>query len=173
MKIDPFYVLVTFIKSFYMIIVTLWPIWLVAIACAIIQRVIYLWKDHRLRLSGMNEIDKMDGKTFERRLAVMFKDLGYKVKLTKATGDFGADLIIINHATKTAVQAKRHSKSVGVKAIQEVVGSLAKYDCQKGMVVTNNYFTQAAKDLAKHNNVELWDRDKLMKVLMSLKKKAG
>lgn len=31
----------------------------------------------------------------------------------------------------------------------------------KGIVVTNNYFTASATELAKSNNVILWDRDML------------
>ena len=33
------------------------------------------------------------------------------------------------------------------------------------MVITNNYFTDAAIQLAKANNVELWDRNNLMQVI--------
>ena len=33
------------------------------------------------------------------------------------------------------------------------------------MVITNNYFTESAIQLAKANKVVLWDRNKLMKVI--------
>jgi HJR/Mrr/RecB family endonuclease len=35
------------------------------------------------------------------------------------------------------------------------------------MVVTNRYFTSAARRLANANGVELWDRDKLVAVLLT------
>lgn len=39
------------------------------------------------------------------------------------------------------------------------------YRCHVGIVMTNNYFTQSAKDLAKENGIVLWDRDNLLKFL--------
>jgi len=49
----------------------------------------------RLARSGIAEIDRMDGRTFEERLAVLFRQLGYKVDLVGRTGDFGADLCLV------------------------------------------------------------------------------
>ena len=34
-----------------------------------------------------------------------------------------------------------------------------------GLVITNNYFTEGAIALAKANNVQLWNRDKLMSLI--------
>lgn len=53
--------------------------------------------------------------------------------------------------------------------IQEVIGGLAYYHCQKAIVMTNNCFTEPAKTLAKINNVELFDRDKLIKLISNAK----
>lgn len=39
------------------------------------------------------------------------------------------------------------------------------------MVVTNSYFTKQAQNLAKKNNVELWNRDALIKNLLKTKSK--
>ena len=64
-----------------------------------------------------------------------------------------------------AVQAKRYSNNVGVSAGQEVVASKNYYACDEAIVVTNNYFTNAAIKLAVSNNVELLDRDWLLEVL--------
>ena len=41
------------------------------------------------------------------------------------------------------------------------------------MVVTNSYFTKPAIELAKANGVKLWDRDKLVNALLSIKKDTG
>jgi len=107
----------------------------------------------------------MAGIDFEKRLEVLFNDLGYKGKRTPASGDFGADLVIENNKGRTVVQAKRSSKAVGVKAIQEVTGSKAYYNAGHAIVVTNNIFTQQAKKLANMNCVELWDREILISKL--------
>lgn len=115
----------------------------------------------------MNKIDNMDGKEFELFLEALFSTFGYKVHRTQSTGDYGADLIIENSKTRIAVQAKRYSNSVGVSAVQEVVAAKSYYSCDEAMVVTNNYFTPAAKKLANANNILLLDREWLMGELFS------
>ena len=63
---------------------------------------------------------------------------------------------------KYVVQAKRWNQKIGVKAIQEIVAAIKHYKADKGMVITNNYFTKNAENLARTNEVELWDRNKLI-----------
>src|SRR5690348_1382015 len=46
------------------------------------------------RSSGLSAIDSMTGTQFERRLEILFRDLGYAVRHTGRLGDFGADLVI-------------------------------------------------------------------------------
>jgi restriction system protein len=65
------------------------------------------------------------------------------------------------------VQAKRWTKNVGIKAVQEANAAPAVYGCSNAMVVTNRYFTDAAKKLASANDVALWDRDHLVKALLA------
>ena len=62
---------------------------------------------------------------------------------------------------KIVVQAKRYDKNVGIAAVQEVIGAVAYYDADGAMVVTNQYFTKNAYNLAKQNNVILWTRKEL------------
>ncbi|SHK91946.1 restriction endonuclease [Desulforamulus aeronauticus] len=118
----------------------------------------------------LREVDQLKGDKFEIFLKRMFKDLGYYVEMTARVGDYGADLILLKDGYKISVQAKRYSKNVGLRAVQEVYASLERYVCDKGIVVTNSYFTQSAKNLANDTKVELWDREKLKEVLLSIKK---
>jgi restriction system protein len=41
------------------------------------------------------------------------------------------------------------------------------YDCSGAMVITNTRFTNRARQLAKANGVELWDRRRLERELLS------
>ena len=107
----------------------------------------------------------MDGITFERRMAVLFRNLGYRVARTQARGDYGADLVLEKDGVRAIVQAKRWTKNVGVKAIQEAVAAKPMYHCSRAIVVTNRYFTEQAKRLAKANDVGLWDRNDLVRAL--------
>lgn len=61
-----------------------------------------------LRRSGIAEIDKMDGIQFEHYLGELFKKQGYKVVVTSAAGDYGADLVLEKGQNKIVVQAKRY-----------------------------------------------------------------
>lgn len=117
--------------------------------------------------SGIDEIDRMTGREFENQIQVLLNDMGYQgVKLTSETKDFGADLIVDKSGTRIAVQAKRWNSRVGVKAIQEVSAATQFYDCDRGLVITNNFFTRPAQQLAQRcPNIELWDRERLVKEL--------
>lgn len=105
------------------------------------------------------------GLEFEEYLSKLFSRLGYKVETTKASGDQGADLIIYKDGIKTVVQAKFYSSKVGNKAVQEVVSAIAFYDAHNGMVVTNNYYTPSAIELAEANSITLIDGDKLNELI--------
>lgn len=123
-----------------------------------------LIKRHRLKRkysrSGIEEVDSMDGHSFEDFLAVQFRKLGYHCELIGSGGhDYGVDLLIEKNGIVTAVQAKRYSNHVGIKAVQETLSGKTYYNAQKALVVTNNYYTAAAINLAESCDVELWDRD--------------
>ena len=76
---------------------------------------------------------------------------------------YGADLIVRKRGEKIVVQAKRYEKNVGIAAVQEAVGSVAYYDADRAMVVTNSGFTKSARNLARQNDVELWGRYDIQK----------
>jgi HJR/Mrr/RecB family endonuclease len=111
----------------------------------------------------IEDLDKMTGIEFEGFLKEFFEGIGFKVKTTKVSNDQGCDLILEKLGDRTSVQAKRYTGTIGNNAIQQVVGSLKYYDCQKALVITTSKFTKAAEKLAKANFVELWDREVLIK----------
>ncbi|NPE28817.1 hypothetical protein HNV12_12800 [Methanococcoides sp. SA1] len=107
----------------------------------------------------------MNGYQFEKYIGNLYRNLGYVVQNTALSGDQGADLILEKNGQKIAIQTKRYAKKVSNKAVQEVVASKAYYNCSHCVVITNNYFTKSASDLAKANNVELIDRDNLASMI--------
>lgn len=113
--------------------------------------------------SGIYEIDEMSGREFEQYLKYLYIKAGYKVRLTPASGDFGADLILEKETQRIAVQAKRYKSKVGIKAIQEIASAKTHYRATETWVVTNNYFTSAAVALAQSNGLKLYDREALIK----------
>lgn len=119
--------------------------------------------------SGIREIDQMEGYEFEVYLALLFRKAGYDVTQTPQTGDFGADLILIQNGIRTVVQAKNYSGSVGNKAVQEVAAARNHYGAGGAIVITNSYFTPAAIQLARSNGVQLWNRDVLITFINRVK----
>jgi len=113
----------------------------------------------------INDVDRLDGHEFEETLEMLFKNMGYSIERPPYSRDKGCDLIVVKPGDRIAVQAKCYSTKVGIAAVQEIIGAVGFYRCDRGMVVTNNYFTQDAQELAQANRVELWDRDRLAKVL--------
>ncbi|MGL4873256.1 MAG: restriction endonuclease [Clostridium sp.] len=124
------------------------------------EKIIEYWKQ---KLSNVR-----DGLEFELFLKDLFEKINYTVKTTKASGDQGADLILIRNGETIVVQAKFYSSPVGNKAVQEVVASMKFYNASRGIVVTNNIYTKGAIELAKANNIELWDGSALEELIYQI-----
>lgn len=142
-----------------------------AVSCSIFFIIVLVrkrQKNERIRSSGISEIDSMDGVQFEEYLKLLFASKGYQVKGTTVTGDFGADLLLKKEGIKTVVQAKRYSKPVGIKAVQEVIPAMKMYDASEAWVVSNSSYTKAAIELAKSHNVRLIGRADLITIITGL-----
>ena len=99
----------------------------------------------------------MDGKKFEHYCAELLRVNGYKnVRITKASGDQGVDIVAELKNEKYAVQCKHYSRPLGNKPVQEVYAGKTYYECDRAMVMTNNRFTKGAYELAESVDVKLW-----------------
>ncbi len=116
---------------------------------------------NRLRALNESAVDAMPGLEFESYLCALLEHQGYVAELTPPTNDKGVDVIAVRNTERLAVQAKRYKGKVSVSAVQEAVSGCMHYGCTQAMVVTNNYFTEAAKELARTTKCILIDRDKL------------
>ena len=96
------------------------------------------------------ELDTMDG----------FVD----VKVTRSSGDYGVDILAEKDGVTYAIQCKRYTGLVGVKAVQEAYAGRDYYDRMVGAVLTNQYFTKPAVQAARKLKILLWDRDYLQEM---------
>lgn len=135
-----------------------WQLWSLVAVVLLAVLVIKLHDARRLVRSGIAEVDRMDGRTFEEYVGVLFRRLGYSAEATPYSGDYGADLVVRREGVRHVVQAKRSRRPVGPRAVQEVVGARPHYRCQGAVVVTNSKFTAAARRLAADSGVKLWRR---------------
>ncbi|MDA1079839.1 MAG: restriction endonuclease [bacterium] len=136
---------------------------LIAVLGAVLFAVVFLYTQARQsRLFSLEQIDTMNGFKFEHYVARLLTHQGYSdVRVTKAEGDFGADITVSKDGQKIAIQVKRYSYLVGVEAIYQVLGGRDYYKCDTTMVITNNYFTHQAIELAKRSGTVLINRKQL------------
>ncbi len=143
-------------------------IYLLYMGIYIVASILFIRKYYKANIKKMylscslEEVDEMTGIEFEYFLYYKFRQRRYKAKTTPVTADYGADLVLRKGKERIVIQAKRYQNDVGITAVQEVIGSIAYYNATKGIVITNSYFTNNAKQLAKANDIMLWDRNKLM-----------
>lgn len=116
----------------------------------------------RLRAIAIANVDKMKGEEFERYAGELMKHKGYHVEYTRASGDFGTDIVARKDGFKYSIQIKRWNHSVDRTAISDAVAAMYHYQCNKSMVITNNYFTPQAQEFAKSTQTILVDRETLI-----------
>lgn len=107
---------------------------------------------------------------FEEYMVDLLTKLNYKnVRLLPEAGDYGADILAELNGVVHAIQCKYYSNHVGVKAVQEIMGGKEHYKAHVAIVATNNKFTNNAINLAKSNNIILWDKNDLQKMISKVK----
>ena len=100
----------------------------------------------------------MTGYDFEKYCARLLSLNGFtSVSVTKDSGDQGIDIIAFKENVKYGIQCKLYSSRVGNSAVQEAYSGKDFYKCQIGAVLTNNEFTDSAKELADSLGVLLWN----------------
>lgn len=125
-------------------------------------------KEETCQETEEKHFDFMDGHEFEYFCASLLEKNGfYNVEVTKGSGDQGIDIIAYKDGIKYGIQCKCYSHDIGNKAVQEAYAGKTFYSCHVAAVLTNRYFTKAAKELSQHNRVLLWDRDKLKEYIQN------
>lgn len=106
-----------------------------------------------------NRMDDLEGHDFEFFCADLLRGQGFiDVEVTRASGDFGVDILAEKDGVTYAVQCKRYNGPVGVDAVLRTYGGQAYYERMVGAIMTNQYFTSPAVDAAKKLRILLWDR---------------
>ena len=120
--------------------------------------------------ASMLYVDQLEGLEFEKWCADLLNFNGFdQVQITPGSGDQGVDLVAVKDGIRYAVQCKRYSSNLGNTPVQEVYAGKAMYNCQVGVVMTNQHFTGSAKELAKSTGVLLWDREKIAEMVSNIR----
>lgn len=115
---------------------------------------------------SLSACDAMEGHDFEYLCAAVLEANGFvNVTVTKASGDQGIDVLAEKSGSRYAIQCKCYDSPVGNHAVQEAFSGAAFYDGRIPVVMTNQVFTAAARELAAKIKVVLWDRGELERLL--------
>ena len=127
----------------------------VIIMAVVIAVFLFLLKGRR---RYVNSYEDMEGHEFEYYCAELLEQRGFvEVEVTRGSGDYGIDILAEKEGVTYAIQCKRYTTPVGVKAIQEAYAGRDYYDRMVGVVMTNQYFTTPAVEAAKKLKILLWD----------------
>jgi len=120
------------------------------------------------------DVDRLTGTQFEKFMVKLLDANGYsKSEVTGKAGDQGGDILTYADDEKIIIQAKNYAlnRKVPNDAVQEVLGAIAYYGADKGVAVTNSFFTPSAMELAEVNNIALWDRRIVTQLIEGLNEK--
>lgn len=111
-----------------------------------------------IRTNTYLNVDQLSPIEYENFVAAVMKRKGYKkVRVTKGSGDFGADVLMEDkNKRKICIQCKRYQKPVGYKAVQEVYSAKGYYKCDEAWVCSTHGFTKNAQEGAKRLGVKLY-----------------
>ncbi len=90
-----------------------------------------------------------NGQQFEAYLCEIFRRAGYRVRPTKLSHDFGADLLIESSGKLVVLQAKYCNKPIDTGAVEEAVVAGTIYGTGFVGIVTNNEIPERVKEFAR------------------------
>jgi restriction system protein len=135
------------------------------LAVARIVRLVSEWAAEVDARSDDGNFDaSMSPTDYERFCADRFAAAGWNVRLTKGSGDQGADIICDANGRRLVVQCKLYSSSVGNAAVQEVIAARQFEYANSAAVVSNATYTTAARELASTARVHLLHHDEICNI---------
>ncbi|MEJ2748342.1 MAG: restriction endonuclease [Anaerolineae bacterium] len=115
------------------------------------------------------DLQNLSPAEFERYVAQLFRQKGYKVKIRGSKGDLGVDLELTKRGGKQAiVQCKRYHNTVGPKIVRELYGTLMHEKVAHAFLVTTADISDAAREWAQLKPLTLIDGQTLVKVAAAL-----
>ena len=140
--------------------------WIIVLSVIAIVLIVLGILISRKKRNYSGDYDLMEGRDFEYFCADLLEKRGFlEVEVTKGSGDNGVDILAEKDGVTYAIQCKRYDEPVGVKAVQEAYAGKDYYDRMVGVVMTNQYFTKNAADMARKLRIMLWDRGYLEEMI--------
>lgn len=130
-------------------------------------------------IEGLDAVSTLDSRPdlmdltpdeFEHLVRQVFEATGLEGWTTEHSRDDGVDAVMVNKtpggAMLSIVQAKRHSKVVGVSHVRELAGAMEEKKAGHGILVTTSWFTTGCWQKAReHGRMELFDGPRLLSMI--------
>jgi restriction system protein len=121
---------------------------------------------------SVETLKKIEWYSFELFCKIYYENIGYRVIKTKAGADGGIDLILYQADSESSyalVQCKaRMDRDIGVNYVRELLGVMTAEKVEKGILITNSYFTKEAIEFAKNHSIEMIDLFRLSTLVNEL-----
>jgi len=95
------------------------------------------------------------GQAFEKRLAGLYRHLGYAVTETKGSYDGGVDLDLYKDGKRLIVQCKGHEKPIGVAAARDLYGTFMHSGADSAILACPAGFTNGVRTFVEGKPIEL------------------
>ncbi|QQE80598.1 restriction endonuclease [Alicyclobacillus sp. SO9] len=126
----------------------------------------------RIEQSGIQQMEEMEPEAFLESMELHFYAKGWAPERTPRTNNHGANLVVNKpNGNRVAVRLRASREAVGTRWVEEVIGSRPYYHADAGMVITTSEFTAGAREIAKKNDIELWNRSDLIDSLIEVSEK--
>jgi restriction system protein len=110
---------------------------------------------------------------FEALIKLLLEEMGYTgVEVTAPTNDKGVDVIahieLGISSVREVIQVKRHKGNIGRRVLDELRGSLHRFDAMRGTIITTGDFSTGTKQAAFERGaapITLIDGEKLLNLL--------
>jgi len=128
------------------------------------------WKKIDIGMKG--DFKDLSPREFEEFIANLFTRMGFQTEVTSYVKDHGADILAERERRdmgreRVVIQVKKYEPRhhVGSREVRDVLGSMGYFKATKAVLVTTSDFTIDAQEQAKGEPIELWNREKLYRMI--------
>jgi len=117
----------------------------------------------------LDELYNLHPADFERYVARLFHQKGYKASVRGRSGDLGVDLVVTRKGGKRAiVQCKRYRNTIGPDIVRELYGTLIHEGVSHAFLITTAEISDSARAWAQGKPMTLIDGQTLVAIARSL-----
>jgi len=117
------------------------------------------WEWRKITEALSNNFLEWHPREFELFVAELFRRMGYEIRLTSYSRDYGADLLAKKDDRKLIVEIKKYPPDhlVSYEEVRSTLGAIPHFQAQKAVFITTSSFTKEAEKFAYDKPIELWD----------------